>query len=379
MVITGCLGKPGTGVLYSYDGGPVNAEWASVPAAPKGVNIPDSRIQDVAEKGMLDDVAVPMKSLLTFAANVIGSGADRKAMESALRNFEFVVVPEIRMTDTCNYADLILPVSHWWERDDFLNGNSTPYIRICEKAVEPPYECLSDYEVARRIAEKLGFGEYFQGSETDNLEQILNSEANVEKGCTYADLKERKTVRTAEDGSYASPESFYMENARMNFFIDRPKPAANYGQAVDYKLWNLPAFVEDAEVLESSPLAEKYPLILFTPHTKYGTQTSFHHTKWLHEILVEPWVHINPTDAQVSGIADGDYVRMFNDRGETVARAKYNGGNMPGTMTLYHGWAKQYFKKGHYQELSSCNQSDELSNNASFFDVRVAIEPWEED
>lgn len=378
IMVSGNMGKPGCGIYAMYASGPTNADFLKT--GTPGVSIPDNKILEVVETGMLGDKRVPLKGLITYAGNIVGSGADRNAIEAALKKLEFVAVAEIRMTDTCRYADLLLPVSHWWERDDVMNsGANLPYFRIAEKAVEPPFECLSDYEVTRRIAEKMGVGAYFQGSDQDQLAQALDSDANRERGCTYADLKEKKAVRVVPDGfNEAANGVFATENGRVNFFLDRPKPYVDYGQSVDPREYSLPDFAETAEVLESSPLAEQYPLIFMTPHTKYGTQTTFHHAPWLHEIVSEPEIHINPIDAEARGVSDGDYVRVFNDRSELAVKAKFNSGMMPGVTILYHGWAKEYFKKGHYQAMSSASNSDDFTNNSSYFDVRVQIEAYEE-
>ena len=378
IMITGNMGKPGGGIYLWYTSGPTNPAWMET--GTPGPTIADSKVLEVVETGMHGDKPVPLKGLITYAGNVVGSGVDRAKNEAALRALDFVVVAEIRMTDTCACADLLLPVSHWWERNDVLNsGLNCPYFRIAEKAVEAPFECLSDYEITQRIAEKMGVGSFFQGSEQDQLAEALDGEANRALGCTYADLREKKTVRIADDGSIDPPDgSFSTENGRVNFLIDRPVPAVDYGQTLDPRTFNLPDFVEDAEVLDGNPLSASYPLVFLTPHTKYGTQTTFHHAPWLHELVTEPEVHLNPVDAAARSIADGAYLRLFNDRGEVVAKAKYDDGMMPGITVLYHGWAAQYFKKGHYQSLSSYDATDPFTNNASYFDVRVEAEAYEE-
>lgn len=379
MMVMGNLGKTGCGIYYWYEGGPTNAEWGVAGTA--GPSIPDSQLPNVMETGKLGGKELPLKGMLTYAGNVLGSTADRIAMENALKKLEFLCVVEIRMTDTCKYADLLLPACHWWERNDVLNsGLLTPYMRIDEKATEPQFESLSDWDICQKIAEKLGVGDYFQGSDLDQLAAMLDTEQNQAMGCTFADLQEKKAVRIVEDGQLCPADgSFATENGRVNFFIDRPTPYGNWDVTLNPQDFNLPDFVENAEVLESHPLAQKYPLIFMTPHTKYGTQTTFHHTEFLHELLPEPEIHVNPADAEKRGVADGEYMRLFNDRSEVVARAKFDQGIMPGVLVMYHGWAEEYFKKGHYQRLSSFDNTDLCSNNAAYFDVRVEAEPYEEE
>lgn len=377
MMVLGNLGKPGCGVYYWYGGGPMNAEWGA--AGTPGPSIPDSQLLHVVETGELGGAPIPLKGMLSYAGNIVGSTVDRNAIEAALKQLEFLCVVEIRMTDACKFADLLLPACHWWERDDIVgSGLCTPYLRIAEKAAEPQFESLSDYEICRRVAEGMGVGEFFQGDDIAQLEAMLDSQANREMGCTYADLQEKKAIRMVEDGQLDPADgSFATENGRVNFLIDRPMPYGFWNTEIDPLDFNLPDFVDNAEVSENHPLAAKYPLIFMTPHTKYGTQTTFHHAAFLHEILEEPEIHINSADAASRGVADGDYLRLFNDRGELVAKVKLNDGMMPGVIAMYHGWAEQYFKKGHYQQLSSFDNTDKFSNNSAYFDVRVEAERYE--
>jgi molybdopterin-containing oxidoreductase family molybdopterin binding subunit len=378
ICVTGNLGKPGAGMDLNYGTPPSNPDWGNVGTI--GPQIPDNKIHEVIETGKLDDLDVPLKSLLIFAGNVLGGGSDRKLVEKALRSLDFLVVPEYMMTDTAMCADLVLPVAHWWEHNDFLSSAlNAPYLRIEEKVIDPLFDVLTDYQIAQQVAERLGVGEHFQGDEEEMLTYILGAEANVERGCTWPELKEQKAIRIAEDGSISPPDgSFRSENGRVNFFLDRPAPTGNYGQKLEWNRFNLPNHVDNAEVLDSSPLAQKYPLLFFSPHTKYGSQTTFHYAPWLHEMLPEPELHINPADAEARGVDDGGYIRLFNDRSELVLKAKYNAGMMPGVTICYHGWAKQYFKKGHYQELSSVENSDPLTTNQAVFDVRVEAEAYRE-
>lgn len=378
-MVTGNFGKPGLSNRYVYGSGPVNAEWVNV--GKPGPSVPDAQLLHVMETGELGGAKIPIKGMLTYAGNVIGGTADRIAMEDALKKLDFLCVVEIRMTDTCKYADLLLPACHWWERNDVMSaGNYTPYTRIAEKAADPQFESLPDWEICQKIAQKLDLGEYFQGSDVDQLNAMLDCDANRELGCTYGDLQEKKAVRVFEN-NYSLPADGVSsgENGRWNFFIDRPTPYGNWDVTLNPQDFNLPDFVENAEVLESHPLAQKYPLIFMTPHTKYGTQTTFHHAEFLHELLPEPEIHVNPADAEKRGVADGEYMRLFNDRSEVVARAKFDQGIMPGVLVMYHGWAEEYFKKGHYQRLSSFDNTDLCSNNAAYFDVRVEAEPYEEE
>lgn len=99
--------------------------------------------------------------------------------------------------------------------------------------------------------------------------------------------------------------------------------------------------------------------------------------QWLLELDPEPWVKINPSDAEERGVKDGDYVRCFNDRGEAVAKAYLSSAIMPGTLEYPHGWQRSQFKKGSFPELL-INDFDPVGVNMSFFDCRAQVELWNE-
>lgn len=85
-----------------------------------------------------------------------------------------------------------------------------------------------------------------------------------------------------------------------------------------------------------SPLAEKYPLQLITLHNKRRTHSTLHNIPWLEEI--EPhaaW--INPTDASIRKIRNGDLVDVFNDRGRVRILAKVTDRISPGVVCVYQG------------------------------------------
>lgn len=378
MVVSGCIGKLGQGMDVGYAGFGFNMDWFMT--GTNALGIPDNKIYEVATTGKLDEMEVPLKSVLIFAANVCGANSDRTKVEETLKALDFVVVPEYRMTDTCKFADILLPVSHWWERNDVNCTTLTvPYARIEEKAVEAQFEAKSDYEIGQMLAAKMGLSELFQGSDVEHLSFALDCEGNRSLHCTYEDLQEKKAVRICEDEViFPADGSFSSENGRANFFLDKPAPLGNYGQTLDYTQFCLPSWTPNAEVLSDHPLAKKYPLLFITPHTKYGTQTTFHYVPWLEEVLGEPLVHMNPVDAAARGLVDGDYARFFNDRGEAVIKVKINSGIMPGMTVNYHGWSKEHYKLGHYQYLSTNDNSDPLTSNQAVFDVRIEVEKYEE-
>lgn len=96
----------------------------------------------------------------------------------------------------------------------------------------------------------------------------------------------------------------------------------------------------------------------------------------LRDLDPEPAVRMNPKDAADRGIEDGDLVRVFNDRGECVVKARLTEGYRPGQVNIPHGWQADQFVKGHYQDLCH-SKINPVNLNSPYFDVLVEVELYE--
>jgi anaerobic dimethyl sulfoxide reductase subunit A len=97
----------------------------------------------------------------------------------------------------------------------------------------------------------------------------------------------------------------------------------------------LPKYIEPWEG-RNDPLREQYPLQFLTTHGKRTALSIYANIPWVQE--VEPHaVWINPLDAESRGINDGDLVKVFNDRGTSMIKAKVTERIMPGVVSIDHG------------------------------------------
>ena len=143
------------------------------------------------------------------------------------------------------------------------------------------------------------------------------------------------------------------------------------------------------EPIEASPtnaLAKKYPLTFLSTHTKFRTHSQYCDLPWLNEITAngQGFLEINPADAKARGIAEGDVVRVFNDRGEMKVYAKLTEAIKPGVVNCYQGgWdtnaVKQYVE-GHPNNLTHqiANPAQSVipnfPSNAAYYDCLVQVE-----
>ena len=85
---------------------------------------------------------------------------------------------------------------------------------------------------------------------------------------------------------------------------------------------------------------------------------------------------ISASDAEARGIAQGDYVRAYNDHGSCVLRAKVTKGIKPGVISIPHGWREDQYVEGHAQNLTNRYMNDFCSNSA-FYDFLCEVEKYE--
>jgi anaerobic selenocysteine-containing dehydrogenase len=284
----------------------------------------------------------PIKAFWVSSHNPANSHPNRNNMQQLLSNMEFIVVSELFMSTTAEYADIVLPGSTTFECtsmalpwETFFGG--IPYLQIQPKVIEPYYECKSDLEIYTELAQRMGLGEFFDKSADEYIEMLLSSGHPSLQGITLDKLREGPLKPNPD----SAPRLFTTPSGRLEFYAEKMK---EFGQ-------ELPVFIEPLESARQ-PLAQKYPLIFMTMHTKFRHHSKLAEVDWLRELDPEPLVDMNPVDAKKRGIKDGDMVVIFNDRGRAKLKARFHEGMRPGMVTIGEGWQPRHFAEGSYQELT---------------------------
>jgi molybdopterin-containing oxidoreductase family molybdopterin binding subunit len=255
-----------------------------------------------------------------------------------------------------------------------MYGNS-PYMMLSEKAIEPLYETKPDIEIWTLLTERFGKGEFFNKDQEGFLRDFLDVEANREMGLTIDNLKQNHAMRCLPGDLYIMYEGgkFETPSGRAEFYLETPTAFLDLGQDFSSSHDYLPEFKPPFEAWPDNPLFEKYPLVYITEHSRFRIHSQWWDVSWLHEIEGEPIVKINPLDAEKRGIVQGDYVRVFNDRGEVVVKATLTEGARPGVVNLPRGAQNFQFKSGGYQQLTQ-EHINPITINQSFFDALVDVE-----
>jgi molybdopterin-containing oxidoreductase family molybdopterin binding subunit len=379
-LITGQIGKPGTGVSGTqgqsgsgYDG--ANMAAAVFPqGAVGGLSSTFLFLPKIMETGMYGEMPLKIKSLFNFSSNLLACHSEREKVKQIIDQLDLFVTVDTIMNDTSNYADVVLPLPHWFEYETCI-AYPVDLCLLNEKAIEPQFECKDDIEIARLLGLEMGFGDTMDLTTDDYYNIILDTDIARGVGLTWDNLKKEKGIRIRpENYMYGSDEiPFVTATGRGQFFLEDVTPKYNYGQQLDKKKLSLPFYEEPLEAYDSNPLRESYPLTIISHRDKFKVHSSFAPCPWFTEIQPEPSLEINPLDAEARGIADGDYVKVFNDRGYVVMKAFHDASMRPGVVWTEHTWLENQYKEGHYAQLTSMATTEFLPTN-SYFDTLCQVE-----
>ena len=320
---------------------------------------------------MITGKPYPIKAMVLYGANLLHTFPNpRRWIEEVFPNLELIVLNDIFMTATAEYADYVLPDCTVFERDEIDLGYGG-HIVLLEKAIEPMYECRPPIYFWSELAKRLGLGKYFDKTIEEWMEFRLNSKdptiAGIKPPLTLERLKKEKMVRANVPGGVYHPfldKKFLTPSGRIEFYCEELVPV---GDA-------LPVFREQLES-PRSVLAKKYPLVFNTANNRFFMHTMFaNDPSILKSYKTEPHISINPQDAKKRGIKDGDIVSVYNDRGSCKVKAMVSEAVPPGVVHIPHGWWPKQFIEGHLANLLLSLASPETRDEAREIFWSVATE-----
>ncbi|MGM0399274.1 MAG: molybdopterin-dependent oxidoreductase [Halobacteriota archaeon] len=361
LALTGDYGKSGTIHSHHPSGATLNTGDYGSPDGAKGTaSVKMENIQDVLATGDPH----PIKAVYGMQSNrLINQVPDRKSKIEMLKHLDLVAWADIVDSSTVKYADIILPAAHWFEKEDITDAwGSHPHISYREKAHEPLWEARDDYYILSELAEKLGYEDLFRGDKRAELQKIASNDDRF----SFEELREKGNVRV-EDEVIKYTDPFPTDTGRIELY-DESKPVEDTGTVLD-----LPRPIED-RTADDHELADEYPLMFMQKHAKWRIHSQWADNAMIRKFDNEPTLDIHPSDAASRGIDDGQYVRVYNDRGEVVVKAVYNEGMQPGLINIDEGWWHEDFIEGNLQDLTH-DEVNKLAPTYVYYDVRADVEP----
>jgi len=310
----------------------------------------------------LDDP--PVRALVVYNSNPASIAPERPKVLAGLRRDDlFTVVLEHFPTDTADYADVLLPATTQLEHDDMQKAYGHLYLSYNRRAIELLGEALPNAEIFRRIAAamKLDFDE-LKATDEELMREALDG-----NDIPFDELRERGWKRL----NLPSPHRPYARGARLETASGKIEIESSTLAAVGFD--PLPVYVAPHESEERSPeLARRYPLALLCPPAHSFLNSTFVNVTSLRRAAGKPIVEIHADDARNRGLAGGERVRVYNDRGAFTAEAVISDRVRPGIVVAPSVWWGKLTDGTNANETTSQAVSD-LGGGATFFDNRVDV------
>jgi len=304
---------------------------------PTSARIHNTKVYDAILRGKAGGYPCDPKLAYIVCANPLCSSPNVNQGIAAFKTMEFIIVHEQRMTPTAKFADILLPVNTFMEREDMVTPwCGAPYYLYMNKTIDSMWESKSDREICMELAPRLGIIEYDDGrTEEDWLRTVAEGTGDIP---SFTEFKEKGMVKIKE------PSPFVAFREQVENPVGNPFPTLSgkieiycehLAEMNNRQIPPIPKYIPTPEGYEDR-LAKRYPLQLMTTHYKIATHSTLEKVPWLEE--AEPRrVWINTLDAQKRGISDGDAVLVFNDRGKVLIQAKVTERIMPGVIDIAEG------------------------------------------
>jgi anaerobic selenocysteine-containing dehydrogenase len=369
--VTGAWRDVGGGVLLSTSGTfPTNAEALERPDLVR----PGTRTLNMSQLGrVLTDTSIepPVKALFVYNSNPAAVAPDQESVRRGLlREDLFTVVHELFATDTVDFADVVLPATTTLEHYDIHKAYGHLYLSLSKPAIAPVGESLPNTEVFRRLAARMGL-DHPSLRETDEemARQAMHWDHPNLSGVTFDRLDREGSVRL----SVPDPHAPFAEGGFPTLSGKCELSSESLGAR---GLDPLAGYVPPRESVLSAPeLARKYPLAFISPPAHHFLNSTFSAQPVFVRREGEPSLTIHPSDATARGIAEGQMVRVFNDRGAFMAKARVSDAARPGLVVGLSVWWAKMCPGGRNANAVTSQELTDMGEGATFYDVLVEVAP----
>ncbi len=400
------LGRPGTNILAcglslsgpydakrqvgptGYADGGMNSVLSSYPTNPVRQNITFTKFKDCMENApqkwrgghmdnwcaevFFEDMEYPAPGcnevhLLWQRGSTLTNPPNHKVQIDAYRSstLQTIIISAPWFDRDCRYADIVLPVTTIFERQDITEpGSVGQYVApaysllrsavFSRKAIEPVGESRTDLEIFDELSHRLDYNDMFMEGETEeSLLQKMYAKTNIpmdydefkDKGYyvwpALDDYKEEKQFSAFHNNPWGGDNVLDTPTGKVEIFSTQ---LCAFHGADNQEIPPVPHYIPEKEGRYDDEYSA-YPLQMLMAHPKFRFHGKYNNISWLAENYkvygpdgypYEPCM-MNPADARARGLEDGNIVRAFNDRGSVLAGVVVSDRVMPGVAWLTYG------------------------------------------
>ena len=327
---------------------------------------PDTRVVNMNQIGdaLLELKDPPIKVLFVYNSNPAVVAPDSgRVRQGLMRKDLFTVVHDLFLTDTCKYADLVLPATSHFENLDLYGSYWHLYLQLHEPVIDPPGECKSNFALFKELALRMGFEpEYFDVTEEEMIRQALDHPDNpCIDGITFEKLREKGWIKANLRGlSMFGAGRIPTPSGKIELYSEQMKKAG---------LPPVPVYVP------AGAEEENLPFVLVAGPNHNFLNSTFANVEKLKKLEKQPLLHMNKKDAAALGIRSGDRVRVRNGRGEVVITADADENVLPGVLVTQGLWWEDAYEGRQSVNVLTPQRLADMGGGAAFFSTRVEVVP----
>ena len=277
----------------------------------------------------------PVTAMLVQNTNPATVCPDLRRVHRGLsREDLFLCVHEQFLTETAAFADVVLPATTFLEHDDFYTASGHTYFQVARMVIEPPGECRENLAVICALAERLGarhpgfaMTAWQIMDETLRRSGMWDAETNVRRGG-------QDCAPTFETAHFL--DGFATDDGKFHFRADWHRFGGRWRE--------MPVLPDHFDVIDN-PTPEK-PFRLVAAPARTFLNSTFTETPGSLQRERRPTARLHPDDCARLGVAEGDRVRLGNERGEVVVHARPQDGQQAGVVVVEGIWPSKHFENG---------------------------------
>lgn len=304
----------------------------------------------------------PVKMLFVYNSNPAVVAPDQnRVREGLMRDDLFTVVHDLFHTDTCRYADLVLPATSHFENRDLFPSYWHLYVQLHEPILEPMGECKSNFTLFKELGLRMGFErEVFDVTEEEMIREALHNPANpFLEGITFDKLREKGWLKLKIPESSIFPGRIPTPSGKIELFSDPMRQAG------------LPPVPVYTPVRDDD---ETLPFLLVTGPNHSFINSTFGNQERLKRLEKHPLLHMQASDAAALGIQSGDRVRVRNGRGSSEMAVHAGEDVLPGVLVSQGLWWEEGNEGVQAVNALTPQRLADMGGGATFFSTRVEVE-----
>jgi formate dehydrogenase major subunit len=256
-------------------------------------------------------IAGNIKAIYEMGENPVVSDPNQHHVIEALKSLEFFVVQDIFLTETAQYADVVLPAAAFLEKEGTAS-NTERRVQPMHKVLPPPGNAKDDWWIIMELAKRMGAD--WNYTKAQDIFEELKTVTPSYAGITYDRIEKDLVQWPCPTADHPGTQYLHRERFTRGLGLFTPIEYTPAAEGTD----------------------EEYPLILTTgrllDHFHTGTMTR--NSKVLDENVPEGFVEVNPNDAENLDIKDGEVVSVSSRRGSIRIKAKVTEKTKPNVVFI---------------------------------------------